>query len=174
MLCLWEAQRRTIPGSPWAREICNQHPLLPADVSTFLMAKWRFLLCCFSLSRSPCTRQCTYLIFSIHRKIPFCFWNIQFSQPFLPSFCWGHTVLQDYNLCSSAESDSSDTKMCETAESKGNYEQLSQNEKSELKEEFVFIILSKQDMCVSMIWAFTDVEATLTSKSDSTSVWLQD
>lgn len=41
--------------------------------------------------------------------------------------------------------------MCETAESKGNYEQLSQNEKSELKEEFVFIILSKQDMRVSMI-----------------------
>lgn len=97
----------------------------PANISTSPMAKWRFLLCYFSLSRSPCTRQCTYFIFSIHSKIPFCFSNNQFSRPFLLSFCWGHTVLQDYNLCSSAESDSSDTK-------KGNYGHLSQNKTLEL------------------------------------------
>lgn len=99
----------------------------PANPSMSLMAKWRFLLCCFSLSGSPCPSQCTYIIFSIHSKIPFCFWNIQFSQTSLLCFCWGHTVLQAYNLCSLAESDLSDTMMGKIAESKRNYENLSWN-----------------------------------------------
>lgn len=114
------------------------------NTSTSLITRWRSLLCCFSLSGSPCPRQCTYIIFSIHSKIPFCFWNIQFSQPSLLRFCWGHALLQDYNLCSLAESDSSDTVMDKTAESKGNYENLSQNKKLQLTYEGFFLSLSKQ------------------------------
>lgn len=115
------------PEKSWLATTLNR--IFPANTSTSPITKWRFLLCCFSLSGSPCPRQCTYIIFSMHSKIPFCFWNIQFSQLSLLSFCWGHAVLQDYNLCSLAESDSSDTKTGKTAESKENYEDLCRNKK---------------------------------------------
>lgn len=134
MPCLWEIQWKAVKlkkssGSFEAREIATssyphqEFPCKPFHVSD----RQRFLLCCFSLSGSPCPSQCTYIIFSIHSKIPFCFWNIQFSQTSLLSFCWGHTVLQAYNLCSLADSDLSDKMMGKTAESKRNYENLSRN-----------------------------------------------
>lgn len=146
MLCLWEVLWKAVKlwkssGSFRAREITtSNYPRrsFPANPSTSLIAKWRFLHCCFSLSESPCPSQCTYIIFSIHSKIPFCFWNIQFSQTSLLCFCWGHTVLQAYNLCSLAESDLSDTMMGKTAESKGNYENLSWNKILQLTQEFLF------------------------------------
>ena len=35
--------------------------IFPANTFVSLITKWRFLLCCFSLSGSPCSRQCTAL-----------------------------------------------------------------------------------------------------------------